>query len=264
MLKIIKVLEDDTKYGIYKCECGREKVILSYLVKIGRINSCGRCSFICKCLECNRIIQDGRAEHPLHLTWLRMMTRCYNSKVHKRRPDYIGRSVLMEWHNFWKFAKYVEEIIGLKSTSEYSLDRIDNKDNYVVGNLKWSTRSEQQNNKSNSYGKVRRVIILTKETVDYDSPTLAACHLHSEGIAKHLSVQNISRMIRNVCGGTVSKSYGSHWMRLDEDNCPKCKSEMVEVEGDLDWLLHMLCKRCGHKCGVKGNWHEATMKKKKK
>ena len=42
-------------------------------------------------------------------TWNNMLKRCYDEKVHKKYPTYIGCSVCEEWHNFQNFAKWYEE-----------------------------------------------------------------------------------------------------------------------------------------------------------
>ena len=39
-------------------------------------------------------------------TWMHMLERCYDKKLHEKRPTYIGCTVSEEWHNFQNFAKW--------------------------------------------------------------------------------------------------------------------------------------------------------------
>jgi hypothetical protein len=73
-----------------------------------------------------------------------MKQRCLN-KNNKRYNDYGGRGITI--HGQWldSFDHFYTDM-G-KRPAGYSLDRIDNDKNYEPGNCKWSTKSEQQNNK---------------------------------------------------------------------------------------------------------------------
>ena len=39
-------------------------------------------------------------------TWSGMLERCYDPKLHKKRPSYIGCTVCTEWHDFQVYAKW--------------------------------------------------------------------------------------------------------------------------------------------------------------
>ena len=49
------------------------------------------------------------------------------------------------------FIADVERTIGRKPTNKHSLDRVDNEKGYVLGNLRWATASQQQNNKRDNF-----------------------------------------------------------------------------------------------------------------
>ncbi len=70
-----------------------------------------------------------------------MRQRCINSKL----PDYKNYGARgIECH-----FKSVEELvshIGMRPSLDHSIDRIDNNGHYEIGNVRWSTRSEQQQN----------------------------------------------------------------------------------------------------------------------
>jgi hypothetical protein len=74
-----------------------------------------------------------------------MKSRCYN----KNNPDYHyygGRGVIVckEWLS--SFEDFYQDM-GPKPKLGYSLDRINNNKNYSPDNCKWSTWTEQANNR---------------------------------------------------------------------------------------------------------------------
>jgi len=99
------------------------------------------------------------SDHPLYSTWANMKSRCANPK----NPAYInygerGISVCDEWLSFETFA----EDMGMKPSSELTLERIDNDKGYNKGNCKWGTRTEQclnrrifTNNKTGATGVIQ-------------------------------------------------------------------------------------------------------------
>jgi len=90
------------------------------------------------------------AHHPLRSIWKNMRSRCLNSKsdfYHR----YGGRGIGFHprWNDFKSFIIDVTTEIGDRPNGT-SIDRIDNDGDYEPGNIKWSSASEQMNNRCNN------------------------------------------------------------------------------------------------------------------
>lgn len=114
-------------------------------LKRGYTKSCG-------CLRKEKIIEfstkHGFRKHPLYQTWNRMIQRCENPNDTNYK-NYGGRGITVseEFHNIETFINYCLDI-GLEPGK--SVDRINNDGNYERGNLRASTRIEQNNNTRNN------------------------------------------------------------------------------------------------------------------
>ena len=92
-----------------------------------------------------------RKDHPLYETWKSMRQRC-NNPNHQFYPDYGGRGIQVEpaWDDFWQFVHDVTTALGVTERPEgCTLDRKKPHLNYGPGNVKWSTKIEQNGNRRN-------------------------------------------------------------------------------------------------------------------
>lgn len=155
------------------CDCGTKCFRQSNALRARKTPSCG----------CDQKDATRRAAviHGMHGTreyssWVAMNVRCGNPK-HKDYPRYGAKGIFVheEWqHSFQSFYSH----IGPRPAGT-SIDRIDTRGNYVPGNVRWATSSEQSRNRTSS----RRWFI---NGVRFDSIDLAA-------EAFGVSTQTISR-----------------------------------------------------------------------
>jgi hypothetical protein len=132
---------------ICRCTCGTIRQ-----VRLGHLHPHGSTS--CGCVGRLRIAAaartHGRSHTPMFRLWAAIKNRCFNSKT-PGFPYYGGRGIGMWPHwidSFEYFEHDVLTAIGPKPGPEYSLDRWpDNNGNYEVGNIRWSTRTEQAQNR---------------------------------------------------------------------------------------------------------------------
>jgi len=128
------------------CDCGATTIARSDHLIEGRVKSCG-----CKRADYARTIlgknnqTHGDSKSPTYTSWKSMKERCLNPNV-PNYPRYGGRGVTI--HQPWvdSYETFLADV-GERPGYDYSIDRIDNTGDYVPGNVRWATRSEQQRNK---------------------------------------------------------------------------------------------------------------------
>lgn len=126
------------------CDCGNECIKLGLSLRNGRVKSCG-------CLHRKQLDERNRRyniRYPrrLYYSWNGMIARCEKENASGYK-DYGGRGITVceEWHNFETFALWA---LSNGYRENLTIDRINNNGNYCPENCKWSTKSEQENNKS--------------------------------------------------------------------------------------------------------------------
>lgn len=136
------------------CSCGKETIVPSNSLLRGNTLSCG-----CGSLEnaraqggVNKIHGDAfyKNRHRLFTIWNNMKQRCYNPK-NPSYKSYGGRGITIckEWQNNYMSFKQWALSNGYKP--ELSIDRIDNDKGYYPENCRWTTKKEQQNNKTTNH-----------------------------------------------------------------------------------------------------------------
>lgn len=137
------------KYGrvrwLWRCSCGRLKVITASEAKNGYVKSCG-------CFLRERIIATvtthGASANnkvtPEYEAWSGLKDRCTN----QRKPSYKnygGRGITFceRWRSFENFFADM----GPRPSPAYTLERVDNEKGYEPSNCKWATHLEQSRNR---------------------------------------------------------------------------------------------------------------------
>lgn len=134
-----------TVYWRCVCECGASKIVAGTNLRSGSIQSCGCLSRENSKRLMNKILEgkDRRSNHPLYMTWRKMIDRCQNPK-HIKYKLYGGRGIKVchEWYDFWVFVSDM----GTKPEG-YTLERKNGDLGYNKDNCKWATYEEQNNNR---------------------------------------------------------------------------------------------------------------------
>jgi hypothetical protein len=122
------------------CECGNTVVVQWDNLRNGHTRSCG-----CLLSDQPNHVTHGMRGHRLYYTWACMKHRCL-SPNDPRYKDYGGRGITIcdAWRD--SFAAFVSDMDG-SYLDGCTLDRVDNSKGYCKENCKWSTSSEQQNNR---------------------------------------------------------------------------------------------------------------------
>ena len=126
----IECADESGVKALYKCVCGKEKMVNINNVNRLKSKSCG----------CN-----GKAKVPKEVsrTFTLMKYRC-ETKTSSDYPMWGGKGIKVEYKDVQEFYKDV----GDKPSKKHSIDRIDGTKSYCVGNCRWATSEEQMNNVS--------------------------------------------------------------------------------------------------------------------
>lgn len=146
----------DSRYGLFKCDCGNTKSIITYNVKNGATRSCG-------CI--NKIDPPhttyGYSHTRIDNIYKTMISRCGNPN--NRTYKYYGARgicVCEEWKT--DKIKFFEWAFANGYSDTLTLDRKDNYQGYSPDNCRWITYKGQNNNRRNNrlitaFGKTKTV-----------------------------------------------------------------------------------------------------------
>jgi len=136
------------------CDCGVEILVnSSYHLTSGNTNSCG-------CYHKKRA-SESKASHrctgdPLHRRWMNIKTRCTNPNVISFKT-YGARGIKLYKPWASSFSKFREDLLqefpDLYERFEegYTLDRINNDNDYEPGNIRLLTRAENNKNRTSTH-----------------------------------------------------------------------------------------------------------------
>lgn len=157
---------DGRRYCRCECKCGKECNIRKDSILTGRTQSCG-----CLLSESAtiRATKHGMSYSTELKVYRGMITRCYY-RSHGSFHRYGGRGIKVceRWQGEGGFENFVKDL-GLRPSSDYTLERKDNDGDYTPENCIWGTKEEQYSNKSTNrlltfQGKTQTIAKWCRET----------------------------------------------------------------------------------------------------
>ncbi len=127
--------------------------------------------------------RHGLSRTPEHNCWRSIKQRCTDPKV-ESYPRYGGRGIKMceRWN--LSFEDFLEDV-GPRPSPQHSIDRYPNKDgDYEPGNVRWATKTEQQNNMSSN-----RIVVYR----DHEMTLTEAWRLAGEIVSHNTALKRVEK-----------------------------------------------------------------------
>jgi len=153
-LTVIQWLQSEKRY-LCKCDCGNTtKIFTSNFIST---KSCG-----CIRIELNEKSKaSSYSRTPEYKVWSSMLNRCRNPNS-PAYPRY-GKRGIKVCKRWTKFKNFITDM-GKRPYADFCIDRINNDGNYKPSNCRWTTRTNNTNNRSPGY-RSSRYVTFNNETL---------------------------------------------------------------------------------------------------
>ncbi len=163
--------QNHKKYWWCLCECGTLVNTYTSSLRSGNTKSCG-CLVTDTSRELIKLARRSVGEQhghsvggkasPTYQSWRAMKQRCYCPE-NKDYRNYGGRGISVDTSWLDSFSMFLADM-GLRPSTDYSLDRVDPDQNYCQENCQWILKSENSR-KGNAQRKRRQSISTGSEVL---------------------------------------------------------------------------------------------------
>lgn len=135
-------------FWLFRCDCGKEKVINKYNVTAGIVKSCG-------CLQKEessksakiRFKKHGNSNSRLYRIYQAFLRRCnYNKDINYKNYGGRGIRVCDKWLGTEGYNNFKEWALKNGYKDDLTIDRIDSDGWYCPENCRWATKKQQGRN----------------------------------------------------------------------------------------------------------------------